>query len=135
VFVDRATFEEGVVSGEFLEWAEFHGNLYGTPRHDAPDGRDVVLEIEVQGARQVRLVDGNAVIFLIEPPSMGELEARLRGRGDDVEHVEARLGTTPVELDEGRDLADFVVLNDDVSRATSEILSILETLRHASASR
>jgi len=71
------------------------------------------------------------VVFLILPPSMAELEGRLRGRGDTEEHVAKRLSSTPTELNKGHELATYTVVNDDLQRATSEILSILEGLRHA----
>ena len=131
VFVSRDVFEEGISEGNFLEWAEFHGNLYGTPVPKAPNNADVLLEIEVQGAEQVRQQHPQAVIFLILPPSMEQLEERLRGRGDDEDHVVKRLSSTPHELEKGHDLATFVVVNDDLDRATSEILSILEELHRS----
>ncbi|MGC2484655.1 MAG: guanylate kinase [Acidimicrobiales bacterium] len=128
-FVDRAAFEKAIEARGFLEWAEFHGNLYGTPLPIAPDGCDVLLEIEVQGAEQVLASHPHAVVFLILPPSMDLLEERLRARGDDDEHVADRLASAPAELARGRELATYVVVNDDVERAASEILSILEGLR------
>ena len=82
-YVDRATFEKAIEAGQFLEWAEFHGHLYGTPVPDAPNGDDVLLEIEVQGAQQILDLDPAAEVFLILPPSMERLEERLRARGDD----------------------------------------------------
>jgi guanylate kinase len=131
VFVDRSSFEAAIDDDRFLEWAEFHGNLYGTPRPTPLDGEDVLLEIEVQGAEQVRRQYGDAVVFLILPPSMGRLEERLRARGDSDEHVAKRLSSTPYELEKGRNLASHVVVNDDLERATGEILSILEGLRQS----
>jgi guanylate kinase len=128
-FVDRAAFEEAIARDAFLEWAEFHGNLYGTPRLEAPDGSDVLLEIEVQGAEQVRAQRPDAVVFLILPPSMEHLEARLRTRGDDEAHVVNRLRSATFELEKGREVASYVVVNDDLERATKEIVSILEGLR------
>jgi guanylate kinase len=128
-FVDRATFEKAIDDDQFLEWAEFHGNLYGTPQPSAPDGADVLLEIEVQGAQQVRRDHPDSVVFLILPPSMSQLEERLRARGDAEEHVALRLSSTPEELKKGRELAPFVIVNDDVDRASTEIVSILEGLR------
>ena len=78
-FVDRADLRRAPsTNGAFLEWAEFHGHLYGTPLPDAPDGCDVLLEIEVQGAEQVLKKEPSAVVFLILPPSMERLEERLR---------------------------------------------------------
>lgn len=129
VFVDRATFEAAAAEGRFLEWAEFHGNLYGTPEPRAPEGTDVLLEIEVQGAEQVRARHPDAVVFLITPPSLGELEARLRARGDDDAHVAARLASAPEEMERGRRLAPYEVTNDDLGEASARILSILEGLR------
>jgi len=128
VFVERADFERAIDDGKFLEWAEFHGNLYGTPLPTAADA-DVLLEIEVQGAEQVLVHDSDAVVFLILPPSMELLEDRLRGRGDSGEHIEQRLRSAPQELARGRELASYVVVNDDLGRAATEILSILEELR------
>jgi guanylate kinase len=127
-FVDRATFERAIADDAFLEWAEFHGNLYGTPRPGAAK-HDVLLEIEVQGAEQVRQQQPDAVVFLILAPSMVHLEGRLRARGDSDEHVAKRLSSTPYELAKGHEMASYVVVNDDLERATSEILSILEELR------
>jgi guanylate kinase len=128
-FVDRSTFDDAIAKGFFLEWAEFHGNLYGTPLPHSPDGCDVLLEIEAQGAEQVLEREPSAVVFLILPPSMERLEERLRRRGDDDEHVDDRLKSAPAELKKGRELASYVVVNDDVERASGEILSILEGLR------
>jgi len=128
-FVDRPTFERAAASGAFLEWAEFHGQLYGTPRVSPDEDVDVILEIEVQGAEQVLAHRPDAVVFLILPPSMERLEERLRVRGDDDDHVADRLQSAPEELEKGRQLANYVVMNDDVERASGEILSILEELR------
>lgn len=128
-FVDRATFEQAIAADQFLEWAEFHGNLYGTPLPKAPNNADILLEIEVQGAEQVRRANADAVVFLILPPSMEELEDRLRVRGDSDDHVARRLSSTPSELNKGHELATYVLVNDDVETVSREILSILEGLR------
>jgi guanylate kinase len=130
-FVDAATFEQAIKDDNFLEWAEFHGNLYGTPLPRSPEGVDVLLEIEVQGAEQVLAKHPGAVVFLILPPSMERLEERLRRRGDDDQHVADRLHSAPAELEKGHELASYVVVNDDVERASQEILSILEGLRRS----
>jgi guanylate kinase len=128
-FVDRPTFERAIEEGMFLEWAEFHGNLYGTPLPSPKEDADVILEIEVQGAEQVQRHHHDAVVFLILPPSMERLEERLRVRGDDDDHVADRLQSAPQELEMGHKLASYVVVNDDVERASGEIISILEELR------
>ncbi len=129
VFVDREAFERAVDEGYFLEWAQFQGNLYGTPRPNLEGGRDVLLEIEAQGAEQVRHEFADAVIILVRAPSLSELEERLRARGDSEGHVRRRLASTASELSDGERLATHVVVNDDVERATGEILSILEQAR------
>jgi guanylate kinase len=128
-FVDRATFERAIERDEFLEWAEFHGNLYGTPRPQAPEGAEVLLEIEVQGAEQVLARAPSSVVFLIVAPSMEHLEGRLRGRGDSDDHVTMRLSSAPAEMARGQKIAQHVIVNDDVQRSSEEILSILEELR------
>ncbi|MCB1246702.1 MAG: guanylate kinase, partial [Acidimicrobiia bacterium] len=85
-FVDRTTFEEMRAQGDILEWAEYGGNLYGTPlssvRPIVERGVDVILDIENEGARQIRAAYDGAVLIFILPPSLTELERRLRGRGD-----------------------------------------------------
>ncbi len=130
-FVTREEFEAAIARDYFYEWAQFHGNLYGTPRPQPPEDRDVLLEIEVDGARQVRARDASAVIFLLTAPTMQLLENRLRGRGDHEEHIARRLESTRQEVAAGREVADFEVVNDDVERASREILSILEGLRQS----
>ena len=129
VFVDRATFEAAVDQGRFLEWANFHENLYGTPVPEGAGEADVLLEIEVQGAEQVRASHPDAVVFLVVPPSMEDLGDRLRGRGDHEDHVAQRLSSAPAELAMGQQIASHVIVNDDLGRASNEILSILEVLR------
>lgn len=128
-FVERETFERAIDDERFLEWAEFHGNLYGTPLPEAPNDADVLLEIEVQGAEQVLRQSPGAVVFLILPPSLERLEERLRARGDREDHVRLRLSSAPDEMARGQRLASYEVVNDDVQRAAGEILSILEELR------
>ncbi|MGH9020438.1 MAG: guanylate kinase [Acidimicrobiales bacterium] len=129
VFVDRATFERAIDEDRFLEWAQFGGELYGTPRPSGAGDHDVLLEIDVQGAAQVRQHHPDAVVILVMPPSTQDLEERLRARGDSDDHVRRRLASTPDEVASGRRLATSVVVNDDAGRATGEILSILEGLR------
>ena len=125
-FVTREEFERAISDGEFLEWAEFNGHLYGTPRPQPPADHDVLLEIEVQGAAQVLALDPDAEVILLVPPSPEKLAERLVGRGDGVEHVAQRLRLMPEELSVGRQLAAHEIVNDDVERAVDEILSILE---------
>jgi guanylate kinase len=127
VFVDRPTFERRVNEGGFLEWAELeaNGHLYGTPWPGAPPGADVVLEIDVQGAAQVRERHPEAVVVLVVPPSHEELAARMRKRGDDEDAIASRLAISGHEEAQGRLLADHVVVNDDLERAGDELAGIL----------
>jgi len=129
VFVDRATFEAHVASGGFFEWAEFLGNLYGTPVPAPGAGRDVLLEIDLQGATQVRAVRPDATLILLLPPSLEVQADRLRGRGDDEAHVARRLAEGADEERDGRRIADHVVVNDTVGQATADVASILDLHR------
>jgi guanylate kinase len=128
-FVDRATFERRIAAGGFLEWAEYLGQLYGTPNPEPPPGRDIVLVIEVQGARQVLDRDPRAVMILVVPPSRADQRSRLEGRGDSQEQVERRVSKAAEEEAEGRRLAHHVVINDDLERAVGEVAGILEGYR------
>lgn len=130
MFVDRATFEANVAAGGFVEWAEFLGNLYGTPvPGPLADGRDVVLEIEVQGARQVRALDPDALFIFVLPPSRAEQERRLRGRGDAEEIVQRRLAKADEESTAAAELGAVEVVNDDLERCATEILGIIAAAR------
>ncbi len=131
VFVDRATFEEQIRAGGFFEWAEFLGNLYGTPVPDPPPGRDVLLEIDVQGAQQARRLRPDAVLILLLPPSPQVQEERLRARGDDESHIARRLLAGEAEEQEGRAIADAVVVNHDVAQATADVAGIVGRYRSA----
>jgi guanylate kinase len=130
-FVDRATFESHLARGGFLEYDEFLGNLYGTPVPDTLDdpGGDLLLEINVQGAEQVRAQRPDALVVLLVAPSREVQEARLRLRGDDEEHVAKRLALAEAEEAKGRALADAIVVNDDLERAVAEVAGILDLRR------
>jgi guanylate kinase len=128
-FVDRPAFEARVAAGGFLEWEEFLGALYGTPTLEPPPGRDVVLEIELEGARQVKERHPDAVLVFVVPPSRDVQEQRLRLRGDPPERVADRLRKAD-ELDaKGREMADHVVVNDELSRAVEDLAAILDQHR------
>jgi guanylate kinase len=131
VFVDRPAFEAHVAAGGFLEWVEFlPGQLSGTPVPDPPRGHDIVLEIDLRGAQQVKARFGDEVkAVLLLPPSRHVQETRLRGRGDPEEKVLARLALADIEEREGRDLADAIVVNDDLDRAVTELAGIVEAWR------
>ena len=124
-FLDRAAFERQVAAGGFLEWAEFAGNLYGTPRGAVQQrldaGQPVLLEIELEGARQVRRSFPAGFQVLLQPPSFEELERRIRGRGTDSEEAIARrLVRARDELAAAAEF-DAVVVNDDLDRALEDL--------------
>jgi len=130
-FVSHERFQEMMDEGEFLEHAEYVGEYYGTPRkpilEHIKNGKNVLLEIEVQGARQVMALKPDAVTIFITPPDMAELERRLRSRGTDSEAtLDARLNRAYQELME-KDCYMYTVVNDDVARAAEEILSIINS--------
>jgi guanylate kinase len=129
-FVSRERFAELVAAGELLEHAEYGGNLYGTPRKAVLEriaaGQAPLLEIDPQGARQVRAAMPEALLVFLAPPSWDELQRRLIGRGtesDDV--ITARLEQARIELDEA-DQFDATIVNDDVSRAAAELVALIE---------
>ena len=124
-FLDRDRFEELVREDGFLEWAEYSGNCYGTPYESVRDnidaGKQVILEIDVQGAFQVRDRIPDARLVFIEPPSFEELERRLRGRGtEDEETVKRRLEAAKVELSQKEEY-DITLVNDDLEAAVCEL--------------
>jgi guanylate kinase len=124
-FLSREAFERQVAAGGFLEWAEFAGNLYGTPRAAVQErldaGRPVLLEIELEGARQVRRSFPDGFQVLLRPPSLQELERRIRGRGSDSEEaIRRRLARAREELRAEAEF-DAVVVNDDLDLALAEL--------------
>ncbi|MBR3689527.1 MAG: guanylate kinase [Eggerthellaceae bacterium] len=128
-FSTRDEFMELVEQDGFLEWAEFAGNCYGTPRSfvekSMAEGAQVILEIEVQGAFQVREKMPEAHLVFIEPPSLEVLEERLRGRGtEDEEAIQRRLATARVELSRKMEY-DIRLVNDDLERAVDELIAIV----------
>jgi len=125
LFLDEATFRADVAAGRFLEHADVHGNLYGTPREQVEavlaSGRTCLLIIDVQGAATLRGLGVPALYVFLAPPSWEELERRLRGRGSDSDEVVARrLANARAEL-ERRDGYDSVVINDDLAAAIAQI--------------
>ena len=128
-FLDQPRFDELVSQGGFLEWAHVHGNSYGTLRSRVRDridqGSQVILEIDVQGAFQVKEAMPEAHLIFIEPPSLEELERRLRGRGTETEEVICnRMKTAEVELARKMEY-DVQVVNDELERATEELVSYI----------
>jgi guanylate kinase len=126
-FVDREAFMARAEQDGFLEYTEFGGtgHLYGTPNLQPPDGQDVILEIELNGARQVKQRCPDARLIMVVPPSQADQEARLRARGDSEEHIRRRLEVGAEEERLGRAIADAVVVNDDIERAAREVAGII----------
>lgn len=129
-FVSTEEFERMIAAGELLEWARYSGNYYGTPRASVQRhmalGEQVILEIEIQGARQVKAAIPEAHLVFIEPPSLEVLEARLRGRGTESEDaILARLATARLELS-GKMEYNMRLVNDDLDEATAALLAYIE---------
>jgi len=138
-FVDRAHFVRLIEEGAFLEWAEVHGNLYGTGTDELRHGqeaRGIIFDIDHQGARQIKSSEPDAVAVFILPPSMAILEQRLRGRAsEDEETVQRRFNVARREI-EHYGLFDYVLVNEDLEEATKQLESIFraeECRRHRAA--
>ena len=132
-FVERDVFEREVAEGIFLEHAEVHGNLYGTSREAVNgllgQGRDVLLEIDWQGARQIRQAMPECVSVFILPPSRVELERRLRGRGSDSDEViERRLRNSRGEIAHAHEF-DYIIVNDRFEDALDDLKAIVRAVR------
>jgi guanylate kinase len=128
-FVTRDRFEAMIAAGEFLEWADVFGNLYGTRKRDTEEalaaGDDVVLVIDVQGARKVRCQGIRASTIFVMPPSQAILERRLRGRSKDSEdEIQRRLGVAHEEVAAFAEY-DFIVLNDELASAVDRLRAIV----------
>ena len=128
-FMDRAGFQDLVKRNELLEWAEFAGNCYGTPRQPVQDqvdqGKLVILEIELEGARQVRETFPEAYQIFVLPPSLEELEKRIRQRGQDEEAaIQKRLAKASIEMD-AADEFDLQIINDDLGSAVEQFEAAL----------
>lgn len=133
-FVDRPTFDAMIARGEFLEWADVHDNRYGTPK--APvmaaleAGKDVLFDIDWQGARQLQeKMAADVVSIFVLPPTMTELQSRLHRRAEDTEEViQTRLANSRAEIEHWREY-DYVILNDDLSVAFDAVQSIVKAER------
>jgi guanylate kinase len=128
-FVDRDTFEARVDAGGFLEWAPFLDYLQGTPTPDPPPGQDVLLEIDVQGGRQVRERYPDALLIFLDAPSPEVQRARLEGRGDTPERIAQRIALAERERADARELGATFVINDDLDRAVDEVAAVIAAAR------
>lgn len=129
--MDRDEFEARIEAGGFLEYAEFLDNYYGTPTPQAPPGRDIILEIDVQGARQVLESNTDVLLIFLMAPSADEQEARLRRRGDPPEKVRQRLDKAAEEADAGRELGAAIIVNDDIDDTVEDMWTAIEKARAA----
>lgn len=128
-FTDRDGFEKRIAEGDFLEYAQYVGNFYGTSKSLVEEklqaGQDVLLDIEVQGAEQVKVNCPEAILLFVIPPSFEELEQRLRSRGtDDEEKILGRLQRAREEMRESTRY-DYIIVNDTIAAAADEVLAIL----------
>jgi guanylate kinase len=132
VFLTREEFERWIDEDRFLEWAEYSGNLYGTPEQKVEefldDGRSVILEIELQGARQVRRKRPDAGMVFVRAPSLYETRRRLTGRATETEEARETRLATAVEEVAARDEFDYEVVNGDRERARKDMIEIMESI-------
>ncbi len=131
LFLSEEEFQRRVERGEFLEWAWVHGNRYGTPRRQIEDalaqGKDVFLRIDVQGASAAKRQIPEALLIFIFPPNLAELEQRLRDRAtEEEEDLERRLGVATQEMEEGKRLFDYSIVNDELDKALRELFEFYE---------
>ncbi len=132
-FVDEATFRAKIAHGDFFEWAQVHGHLYGTSRaaieQDLQRGQDVVLEIDWQGALQIKKLFPHAVLIFILPPSWDELLQRLKRRGEDPpEVIERRMANARIEVAQAKHF-DFVIINALFEAAVFDLKTIVHSQR------
>lgn len=132
-FTDREHFEEKIKQNGLIEYAQYCGNYYGTPRayveERLQEGKDVVLEIEIQGALKIKEKFPESLLLFVTPPDVSELQRRLRGRGTESEDVIARRLARAYEESEGMDAYDYIVVNDDLETCVKEINWLVEAAR------
>lgn len=129
-FISEHDFKHLIESHGLLEWAMYNGNYYGTPagpvESAVAEGRMILLDIELLGARQVRERRPDALMIFIAPPDVEELESRLRGRGDTSEaDIRGRLEIATRQLEEANELFDHIVVNRDLDTATNEVANLI----------
>lgn len=128
-YISRDEFEQLVNSGEMLEYAQYNGNYYGTPKKNVENmlksGKNVLLEIEPQGALKVKKIIPEAVLVFIMPPSMAELRKRLEERGrENLEEIQSRLDAAMWEIKQSEQY-NYIVVNDDLNKCVDEVAQIL----------
>ncbi len=129
-FTEREKFEETIRNNGLIEYAEYCGNYYGTPRayveQQLEQGRNVILEIEIQGARKVKELYPDSLLVFVAPPSAAELEKRLRGRGTETDEVVKKRLSRAWEESQGMEEYDFIVINDQVEACAEQVIRIAE---------
>ena len=135
-FTERESFEEKIAQNGLIEYAEYCGNYYGTPRDYVEEmlaaGRDVLLEIEIQGMHKVKKMFPDMLTLFVTPPSIAELEKRLRGRGTETEEVIRKRLARAAEEAKGMEDYEYLVINDDLQECVEEIHSIAKAAKRAS---
>ena len=133
-FVTREKFEKTIAENGLLEYAEYCGNYYGTPRAFVEEqlnaGKNVILEIEIQGATNIKKAFPESLLIFITPPSAAELERRLKGRGTETDDVIAKRLKRAFEESDGMDTYDYIVVNDDLEECVDEVHRIIDLARH-----
>ena len=129
-FVTREKFEKTIAENGLLEYAEYCGNYYGTPRAFVEEqlnaGKNVILEIEIQGATNIKKAFPESLLIFITPPSAAELERRLKGRGTETDDVIAKRLKRAFEESDGMDTYDYIVVNDDLEECVDEVHRIID---------
>jgi guanylate kinase len=128
-FVTIEEFRKHADAGGFLEWVEFLGNFYGTPLPDPPEGKDLLLEIELEGGQKVKALHNDAVLILIVPPSIEVQRQRLQKRGESAERIEQRIEKGRYEMQDGAKIADATIINDDLDTAVRALADIVNRYR------
>ena len=135
-FTERESFEEKIAQNGLIEYVEYCGNYYGTPRDYVEEmlaaGRDVLLEIEIQGMHKVKKMFTDMLTLFVTPPSIAELEKRLRGRGTETEEVIKKRLARAAEEAKGMEDYEYLVVNDDLQECVEEIHSIVKAAKRAS---
>jgi guanylate kinase len=133
-FVSREKFEKTIAENGFLEYAEYCGNYYGTPKEfvnkQLEAGKNVILEIEIQGATNIKKVFPESLLIFITPPSAEELEKRLKGRGTETDEVIAKRLRRAYEESDGMDTYDYIIVNDDLETCVEDVHSTTMVARN-----
>lgn len=127
-FIDKEVFETMIKNDDFIEWAEVYGNFYGTSKKIINEllqsGNDILLDIDIQGAKNIKKTYPDSVLIFILPPSLEELEKRLKYRKEEIDTIKMRLNKAKEEISQYK-IYDYLVVNDDLDKAVKEILCII----------